>query len=122
MEESAKNGIVMNTGCSPKGIKKLDDGSFELTYSGPDGESTKTFDQILMATGRGPNTSNLGLENAGVELDNKGCGSSSCETVFTVQEKEVLLRDILQPEMEKAQNFLHRKRAWNPEAFVLRRM
>ena len=74
MDESAKNGLIMNTGCSPKSIKKLDDGSFELTYSGPDGESTKSFDQILMATGRGPNTANLGLENAGVELDNKGCG------------------------------------------------
>lgn len=73
MEEYTKNGIKMNTGCSPKAIKKLEDGSFELTYSSPDGDATATFDQILMATGRGPNTANLGLENAGVELNKKGC-------------------------------------------------
>lgn len=73
MEEYRRNEIVMNTGCSPKSIKKLDDGSFALTYTSPDGEATSTFDQILMATGRGPNTTSLGLENAGVEMDKKGC-------------------------------------------------
>lgn len=73
MEEYRRNGNVMNTGCSPKSIKKLDDGSFELTYTSPDGEATAAFDQILMATGRGPNTANLGLENAGVEVNKKGC-------------------------------------------------
>lgn len=37
-----------------------------------DRNSTITVDTILFATGRSPNTKNLGLENAGVELGKKG--------------------------------------------------
>jgi pyruvate/2-oxoglutarate dehydrogenase complex dihydrolipoamide dehydrogenase (E3) component len=73
-----KHGIIMNTGCSPKAIKKLDDGSLELTYQSPDGDKTKVFDAILMATGRGPNSANLGLENAGVETTEKGYERVMC--------------------------------------------
>lgn len=76
MTEYDRRGIKINTGCSPKGIKKNDDGTLEMTYSSPDGETTGTFDQILMATGRSPNTANLGLENAGVETNKQGCGAS----------------------------------------------
>jgi hypothetical protein len=65
----------MHSGCSPKSIQKLNDGAYEMTYSSPDGDKTGTFDQILMATGRGPNTTNLGLEDVGVEMDKKGCAS-----------------------------------------------
>ena len=42
-----------------------------LTMSG-DSQNIITADTILMATGRAPNTKNLGLEKAGVELGEKG--------------------------------------------------
>eukprot|EP00892_Ulva_mutabilis_P007622 jgi/Ulvmu1/5231/UM022_0024.1 len=72
MTEYDRRGITINNGCSPKEIKKNDDGSLEMTYSTPDGEATRTFDQILMATGRTPNTADLGLEAAGIETNKKG--------------------------------------------------
>jgi hypothetical protein len=63
----------MHSGCSPKSIQKLNDGAYEMTYSSPDGDETGTFDQILMATGSGPITTNLGLEDVGDDVDKKGC-------------------------------------------------
>lgn len=77
MTEYDRRGIGMNTGCSPKEVKKNDDGSLDMTYSSPDGDVTATFDQILMATGRTPNTANLGLEAAGVETNKQGCDPES---------------------------------------------
>lgn len=72
--EYDRAGIKINNGCKPKSISKNDDGSLTMTYSTPDGgETTADFDQILMATGRHPNTSNLGLEDAGVQTTDKGC-------------------------------------------------
>lgn len=44
-----------------------------ITYVGHDGASvTERFDYVLGATGRTPNVRNLGLENAGIELDARG--------------------------------------------------
>jgi hypothetical protein len=41
------------------------------------------FDKVLMATGRGPNTKNLGLEEAGVETDDAGYGlTAACVLKF----------------------------------------
>lgn len=72
MTEYDRRGIKINNGCSPKEVKKNEDGTLEMTYSTPDGEATGTFDQILMATGRKPNTANLGLETVGVETTKQG--------------------------------------------------
>lgn len=78
MTEYGKRGININSGCSPKEIKKNSDGSLELVYSTPDdGEATKTFDQILMATGRAPNTEGLGLDAAGVSVNKGGCAAAA---------------------------------------------
>lgn len=72
-EEYTKAGIDINNGCSPKSIEKNADGSLKMTYSTPDGgEASADFDQVLLATGRSPNTEGLGLENAGVDTDKKG--------------------------------------------------
>ncbi|AFZ30090.1 Glutathione-disulfide reductase [Gloeocapsa sp. PCC 7428] len=53
-----------------KEIQKSDQ-RLHLTLSG-DTEEAIAVDTILVATGRTPNTKNLGLENAGVELGKKG--------------------------------------------------
>lgn len=45
----------------------------ELTYEDKDGKSHKiTGDKVLVCVGRRPNTANLGLKEAGVEVDNRG--------------------------------------------------
>lgn len=73
MTEYDRRGININSGCSPKEVKKNADGTLEMTYSTPDGEATGTFDQILMATGRSPNTSGIGLEDVGIKTNKQGC-------------------------------------------------
>lgn len=42
------------------------------TLSGEGVESPQTFDRVLVSVGRFPNSRNLGLENTGVELDERG--------------------------------------------------
>ena len=45
----------------------------ELTYETKDGKSEKIKgDKVLVCVGRRPNTGNLGLKEAGVEVDNRG--------------------------------------------------
>jgi glutathione reductase (NADPH) len=58
-------GIVFRFGCLPTSIEKKPDGSLRVTLS--DGSAIEA-DQALIATGRNPNTKDLGLEAAGVEL------------------------------------------------------
>jgi len=50
-------------------IEKQDDGSLKVKTTGYE---ERVFDQVMIATGRNPNTQGLGLENAGVELGSKG--------------------------------------------------
>jgi dihydrolipoamide dehydrogenase len=46
------------------------DGGVEVTFQTEKGEVKKyTVDKLLMATGRGPNTANIGLDKIGVALD-----------------------------------------------------
>jgi glutathione reductase (NADPH) len=58
-------GIVFRFGCLPTSIEKKSDGSLRVTLF--DGAVIEA-DQALIATGRNPNTKDLGLEAAGVEL------------------------------------------------------
>ena len=45
----------------------------KVTLKGADGKSTdRTFDKVLISVGRKPNSKNLGLEDAGVEINEKG--------------------------------------------------
>ena len=85
-----KSGIKINNGCKPKSIAKNDDGSLTMTYTNADGgESTADFDQILMATGRHPNTSNLGLEAAGVQTNDQGCVHACCHVAIVPSSRRV---------------------------------
>ena len=61
----ARAGVVHRFGCLPTRIEKQRDGALGVTFS--DG-STIEVDQALIATGRLPNTQELGLDAAGVTL------------------------------------------------------
>ncbi len=43
-----------------------------VVFNGPDGEHVDTFDRVLVAVGRRPNGATLGLDNAGVAVDERG--------------------------------------------------
>jgi glutathione reductase (NADPH) len=64
-EELQAKGLTVHFGGEPVAISKRKDGSLEVAYS--DGPHQET-DLVLFATGRKPNTANLGLEEAGVKL------------------------------------------------------
>lgn len=63
--------IALTLGAKVKGLKR--EGSRgELQYSTGDGDKSIAADKILVAIGRRPNTSDIGLDKAGVKLDSKG--------------------------------------------------
>ena len=64
-EEMAAKGVKLHFGAEPVEIFKRPAGNVEVAYG--DGRSQDT-DLVLFATGRRPNTANLGLEAAGVAL------------------------------------------------------
>jgi len=60
--------VVLNTNITK--IEKNEDGTYTCTLD--QGEPLENIDQILYATGRLPNTANLGLETVGIEVNKKG--------------------------------------------------
>jgi glutathione reductase (NADPH) len=66
-EEMAAKGVAICFGCEPAAIRKSDDIEIEFT----DG-SLRHTDLVMFATGRRPNTAQLGLESAGVKLGADG--------------------------------------------------
>ncbi|WP_158045405.1 glutathione-disulfide reductase [Skermanella pratensis] len=66
--EMRKRGITIRTGVRLDRLEKLDDGYCVVTR---DGERFET-ELVFAATGRVPNTRNLGLEEVGVEQDDRG--------------------------------------------------
>ena len=64
-----RTGVKFRFGCLPAGIEKQSDGVLRVMLS--DGE-TIDVEQVLVATGRLPNTMGLGLEAAGVSLSAHG--------------------------------------------------
>ncbi len=61
--------ILLNT--KVQDVKKSKK-NVKVTLSTPDGESTQTFDKILVAAGRKPNTSGFGLETLDVKITEQG--------------------------------------------------
>ena len=54
----------------------------ELTYTNKQGiKHTEQFDYVLAATGRVPNTDKLGLENTGIDLDERGVPMADAHTM-----------------------------------------
>lgn len=85
-EVQRHNQIDMKFNISPTEIKKTS-GGYIVTFD--DGSKIGT-DIVFMATGRKPNTETLGLENAGVEIDDKGAiivdkySQSSVKNIYAV--------------------------------------
>ncbi|MGC9419168.1 MAG: glutathione-disulfide reductase [Rhodovulum sp.] len=61
-------GIDLRLGCNVQRIDRVDEGLWVKSTDGHDA----VYDQVLYATGRVPNTDGLGLEHAGVRLQDNG--------------------------------------------------
>ncbi|XP_052149816.1 glutathione reductase, chloroplastic-like [Oryza glaberrima] len=68
-EQMSLRGITFHTEQSPQAITKSNDGLLSLKTNK---ETIGGFSHVMFATGRKPNTKNLGLEEVGVKLDKNG--------------------------------------------------
>ena len=79
------------------------DGGVQITWLEDGKEHQETFDYLLAATGRRPNIDNLDIQNAGIELDDRGmpefdpytlrCGDSHIFIVGDVNNHRPLLHE-----------------------------
>ncbi len=69
----AKQGLTFNLGAKVTGVARTETGA-SVTFEPVKGGEAQTIaaDVVLVATGRKPYTAGLGLEEAGVALDNRG--------------------------------------------------
>jgi len=67
-EHMERHGIGIHTGTNVLEMKRSDDGIWIKSTTGRE----ETFDRVLFATGRAPNTGGLGLDEAGVKLGRRG--------------------------------------------------
>jgi dihydrolipoamide dehydrogenase len=65
--EIRKQNVKIETGAKVESVEASDD-QVEVTYGG----RTESFDYLCIAAGRGPDVEGLGVEEAGVERDDKG--------------------------------------------------
>ncbi len=69
MHAMERDGIEVETRVVPAAVEQTDEG---LVLLAEDGGAFGPVDCILWAIGRGPNSASLGLENAGVDVDESG--------------------------------------------------
>lgn len=87
LQISMMKGLEFRFDATFKSITKQDDGCLTVSMGGHD---DVTVDCVLFATGRVPNTRGLGLESAGVELNDRGAvcvdadNRSTCPSIFAV--------------------------------------
>ncbi|MBV9843038.1 MAG: glutathione-disulfide reductase [Sphingomonadaceae bacterium] len=87
LQISMTKGIDFKFHCKPERIEKQEDGSLCIRLEKQD---PLHCDVLLFATGRAPKTAGLGLETAGVALDDKGAvkvdddSRSSCDSIYAV--------------------------------------
>ncbi len=87
LQISMTKGIEFRFHAEFEGIEKGEDGCLTVKMSG---HAPVTVDLVMFATGRVPNTDGLGLESAGVTLDDKGAvrvndkAQSSCPSIYAV--------------------------------------
>lgn len=85
-DEMQKSGIDIRLGTN---IVKIEENSKELIVTSTDGKKHEA-DQVIIATGRKPNTENLGLAQIGVNIDKKGAiivdksSNSSVPNIFAI--------------------------------------
>jgi dihydrolipoamide dehydrogenase len=84
-----KRGIKVKRKTGVKSLEKLDT-KLQVTVEGASGEQVIECDTLLMATGRTPNVEDLGLEAAGVKLDDQGWitvdefGRTSADGIYAI--------------------------------------
>lgn len=71
-ERFTAEGIDVRSGVGVTNVEENADGSYTLSFGEGDAAGSVIVDQILAATGRAPNTRDIGLEEAGVEVDKRG--------------------------------------------------
>ncbi|MBB3347792.1 MULTISPECIES: glutathione-disulfide reductase [unclassified Sphingomonas] len=87
LQISMTKGLEFRFDATFEGIEKMDDGCLKVSMSG---HEPAIVDLVMFATGRRPNTAGLGLESAGVELDEQGAvkvdddNRSTCPSIFAV--------------------------------------
>ncbi|MEG3147055.1 glutathione-disulfide reductase [Sphingomonas sp. RT2P30] len=87
LQISMMKGIEFRFHAGFQGITKNEDGTLTVAMSG---HEPMTADCVMFATGRDPNTKGLGLESAGVEIDEKGAikvdedNRSTCPSIYAV--------------------------------------
>jgi glutathione reductase (NADPH) len=87
LQISMMKGIEFRFHAAFEKIVKQKDGCLEVHMSG---HEPAVVDMVMFATGRVPNTGGLGLENAGVEWDDKGAvvvdedNKSTCDSIYAV--------------------------------------
>jgi glutathione reductase (NADPH) len=87
MQISLNKGIRIQLNAPIESVIKNADGSLRVNLHGADAIEC---DAVLFATGRVPNTENLGLDAAGVELDEKGAikvdeySRTTCASIYAV--------------------------------------
>ena len=68
-----RDDLQLNLGVQVHAVRKTDDGKYRVEWSEPtQGPREATFDAVLAATGRSANLTNIGIDKAGVQLDEKG--------------------------------------------------
>ena len=86
-EEMVAKGIAICFGCEPAAMRKRADGSLQIEFT--DGR-LQDAELVMFATGRRPNTRNLGLAEAGIRFDAKGAitvdewSRSSVRSVYAI--------------------------------------
>jgi glutathione reductase (NADPH) len=87
LQISLMKGIEFRFHADFQGIEKMKDGCLKVSISG---HEPLIVDCVMFATGRDPNTVGLGLESAGVEVDEKGAikvdddNRSTCPSIYAV--------------------------------------
>ncbi|MDH7973613.1 glutathione-disulfide reductase [Sphingomonas sp. AR_OL41] len=87
LQISMMKGIEFRFHAGFQGISRNEDGTLTVAMSG---HEPLTVDCVMFATGRDPNTKGLGLESAGVEIDEKGAikvdedNRSTCPSIYAV--------------------------------------
>jgi glutathione reductase (NADPH) len=87
LQISLMKGLEFRFDAAFHGIEKQEDGCLTVSMSG---HEPITVDCVLFATGRVPNTAGLGLESAGVEINERGAirvdadNRSTCASIFAV--------------------------------------
>lgn len=66
-----KKGVTIVTEAVAKGVEETKDG-VKVTYEAKGKEETLEADYVLVTVGRKPNTEEIGLEQVGIELDERG--------------------------------------------------